>query len=179
MMPTPHEQAAIDAAAAASPALRRLEKEKLADAKKDKRWGGLTQVVSAGADAAVALAGRRINRRKYSVSSGNTGKIRGMLEQALPHRTATIDELDADKLAFNVRNGTIRFVVEEYPDPDASDYSERRIRRYRAELHRQSGGRCLHDAQPLSARRQSSLAQGLLGGEGAAHCQSGCGPDRR
>ena len=88
----------------------------------------------AGDGAAAALQARRTKRRKYSVSSGNTGKINGMLEQALPHRTVTIDDLDADKLALNVMNGTIRFVCDEVPDPDGGDYSEVTLKRYRVEI---------------------------------------------
>jgi putative DNA primase/helicase len=76
----------------------------------------------------------QIGRRKYSISSGNTGKINGMLDQAMPHRIVTIDDLDADKLALNVANGTIRFVWDEMPDPDGSDYSEATIKRYRVEI---------------------------------------------
>jgi putative DNA primase/helicase len=62
------------------------------------------------------------------VSSGNAGKIRGMLDQALPYRTVTVDDLDADALAFNVKNGTLHFFCEEVPDPDASDYSDKMIK---------------------------------------------------
>jgi putative DNA primase/helicase len=81
-----------------------------------------------------ALKARQKARRKYSVSSGNTGKIDGMLKQALPHRTVTVDDLDADKLALNVINGTLRFVCDEMPDPDGNDYSEATLKRYRVEI---------------------------------------------
>jgi putative DNA primase/helicase len=68
------------------------------------------------------------------VSSGNAGKIRGMLEQASPYRAVNVDELDPDKLAFNVANGTLRFVADEVPDPDASDYSTATKKWFRAEI---------------------------------------------
>ena len=135
MVPTPNEQQQIDAANDIRPTLASLEKDKGPDAKKDRRWGVLTRSVAAGDDAAAALAARQSKRKAYSVQSGNTGKIRGMLEQALPHRTVIIDELDSDKLAFNVQNGTLRFVCDEVPDANAPDYSTLAIKRYRVELH--------------------------------------------
>ncbi|MCK1658483.1 phage/plasmid primase, P4 family [Bradyrhizobium sp. 151] len=135
ILPTSHEQGLIDAAETARPALEALEKDQGADAKKDKRWGALTRIVAGGDHATNAVAARRLIRQKYSVSSGNSGKIRGMLEQAQPHRIAPIDELDSDKLAFNVENGTIRFHCDEVPDPDASDYAERILKSYRVGLH--------------------------------------------
>lgn len=135
MLPTSHEQGLIDAAEATRPELSALEKEKGADAKKDPRWGTLTRIAAYGEQAASALAARRINRWKYSIASGNSGKIRGMLEQALPHRATKIDELDSDKLAFNLENGTLRFEHADVPDPNAPDYSQATVKRYRVVLH--------------------------------------------
>jgi putative DNA primase/helicase len=140
MAATPKEQAAIDAASQARDAMGAIEKSKgQVDARKDQQWQMLSRVVDAGAEAQAALKGRQIARRKYSVSSGNAGKVRGMLDQALPYRTVKIDALDADPLAFNVLNGTLRFVCDEMPDPDASDHSGKTIKQWRVELteHRQ------------------------------------------
>lgn len=134
MAATPNEQRAIDAASQARDEMAEIERKGASEAKKDKRWQMLSRVVEAGVEAQSALRGRQIARRKYSISSGNTGKIRGMLDQALPYRTVTIDNLDADGLAFNVQNGTIRFVCDEVPDPDASDHSGKMIKQWRVEL---------------------------------------------
>jgi putative DNA primase/helicase len=103
------------------------------DEARDKRRA-LQEIISAGDYAKAALAARKTVRRKYAISSGNTGKINGMLAQAAPHRTVTVDDLDADKLAFNVENGTLHFVCDEQPDPDASDHSTKTLKRWRVEL---------------------------------------------
>lgn len=57
-----------------------------------------------------ALKKRQINRRKFAVSSGNMSRSLSMLAAAEPHRTVAPEALDTDPLAFNVRNGTLRFV---------------------------------------------------------------------
>lgn len=134
MAATPNEQRAIDAAAQARDQLAAIERAKGAEARKDQRWQMLTRLVENGAAAQAALKGRQIARRKYSVSSGNAGKVRGMLDQALPYRSVTIDELDADPLAFNVQNGTVRFVCDAEPDPDAPDHSDKMVKRWRVVL---------------------------------------------
>jgi putative DNA primase/helicase len=131
---TPNEQIAIDAASQARDDLAALEKTTGSEARKNKRWQMLSRIVEAGDAAQSALKARQIARRKYSVSSGNAGKIRGMLEQALPHRTVKIDELDNDAHSFNVQNGTIRFLRDYTADPDASDYSDQTVKRWRVEL---------------------------------------------
>lgn len=134
MAATPNEQRAIDAASQARDEMAAIERVNGGAARKDQKWQMFARIVEVGNAAQAALNGRQIARRKYSVSSGNAGKIQGMLGQALPHRTVTIDELDADALCFNVQNGTIRFVCDEIPDPDASDHSDATVKRWRAEL---------------------------------------------
>lgn len=67
--------------------------------------------------------GRWAKRAGFSVSSGNSGKIKGMLEQAEPHRLVAVEALDRDPFAFNVLNGTLRFSAEadlECPDPEVT-----------------------------------------------------------
>jgi putative DNA primase/helicase len=135
MSATPNEQRAIDAASQARDAMAAIERAKgSVDARKDQQWQMLSRVVEAGDAAQAALKGRQIARRKYSVSSGNAGKIRGMLDQASPYCTVKIDALDADPLAFNVLNGTLRFVCDEIPDPDASDHSGKMVKQWRIEM---------------------------------------------
>jgi putative DNA primase/helicase len=148
MAATPTEQKLIDAAADARDAVAAIDKGESTAASRARRQN-LVRVVEAGDAAATAVQARQIARRKYSISSGNAGKIRGMIEQALPHRTVTIDELDADKLALNVTNGTIRFVCDEVPDPDAPDHSERRIKRYRVEITEHARGDNITKVAPV------------------------------
>jgi putative DNA primase/helicase len=134
MAATPIEQRMIDAGAEARDALAALDKIKdQSDEQRSKRKQLLT-TIETGDAAAGLLKVRQIARRKYSVSSGNAGKIKGMIDQALPHRTVTVDNLDAEKLALNVMNGTLRFVYEEVLDPDAPDHSTKTIKQYRVEL---------------------------------------------
>ena len=135
MPATPNEQRAMDAAGQARDGMAAIERDKGAtDARRDHRWQMLSRIAGRGAEAQGALMARQIARRKYSVSSGNAGKIRGMLDQALPYRTVTVDELDADGLSFNVLNGTIRFRCDEEPDPDAHDHESNMVKRWRVEL---------------------------------------------
>ncbi|PLW79082.1 DNA primase family protein [Cohaesibacter celericrescens] len=52
---------------------------------------------------------RRAGRRKYALSSGNNGKLMGMVKQAAPHITVGPEALDADPMVFNCLNGTLVF----------------------------------------------------------------------
>ncbi|MCB2106371.1 MAG: hypothetical protein KDE14_01665 [Rhodobacteraceae bacterium] len=131
---TPHEAALIEAADDTAAALAAIDKVKELTDEQKARKRDLQQAVDAGAWARAQLQARQIARRKYAVSSGNAGKIRGMLDQALPHRTIRTDELDGNKRAFNVANGTLHFIGTDEPDPDASDHSDRTVKRYRVEL---------------------------------------------
>lgn len=86
----------------------------------DARRKELLSVMADGDGARSALSGRKIARRKYSIASGNSGKIKGMLEEATPHCTIQTADLDADHLAFNVENGTLFFERRVVDDPDGS-----------------------------------------------------------
>ncbi|WP_441256781.1 phage/plasmid primase, P4 family [Bradyrhizobium sp. 482_C4_N1_1] len=149
MAATANEQRAIDAASQARDQLAALEKAKGAEARKDRRFQMLMRIVEVGDDAAANLNGRQVARRKYSVSSGNASKLRGMLDQGAVHRTVSIDDLDADKLAFNVMNGTLGFVCDEEPDPDASDHSGKTLKRWRAELRPHNPGDFITKVAPV------------------------------
>ena len=134
MAATPSEQRLIDAADQARDAVMAIDKKgDLTDADKAMRRN-LMKAVEAGDDAAAALKARQIARWKYAVSSGNSGKIEGMIKQALPHRVVGIDRLDPNKLAFNVENGTIHFVATEEADPDAGANSTRTVKRYKIDF---------------------------------------------
>ncbi|MCR6672186.1 phage/plasmid primase, P4 family [Devosia ginsengisoli] len=62
-------------------------------------------------------ATKRAARVKHAISSGNSGKTAAMLQQAASHRAIPAEELDSDRMRFNVRNGTL--VFSRVPDPDA------------------------------------------------------------
>lgn len=131
---TPNEQRAIDNAADARGAMADIEKEKKSKAKLDQRWQMLFRVVEAGKAAQAAVKARQVARRKHSISSGNLTKGVNMLKAAVPHRVMTIDARDADKLAFNVLNGTLHFVCDEEPDPDGGEHEDKMLKRWRVEL---------------------------------------------
>jgi putative DNA primase/helicase len=58
---------------------------------------------------APALTERADDLAKWSVTSGNSNKVAGMLAQAAHLMTAADEDFDRDKLALNVANGTLRF----------------------------------------------------------------------
>lgn len=135
MAATPNEQRLLDAASDARDTLAAMEKEgEPKDGGDKQRRQMLIGLIKRGDEVRDAINGRKVARRKYSVSSGNAGKIRGMIDQAEPHRSVEIGHLDADKMAFNVQNGTLYFVCDEVPDPDASDHAGAMIKRWRVEL---------------------------------------------
>lgn len=53
--------------------------------------------------------------RKWALKSGNASQTEGMLKKAKPIMAISLDAFDPDPLAFNLRNGTLRFVP---PDAD-------------------------------------------------------------
>ncbi|SNY94078.1 putative DNA primase/helicase [Cohaesibacter sp. ES.047] len=60
-------------------------------------------------NAQAALGRRKGKRRSFALSSGNNGKLMGMIKQASPHITIGPEEMDADPMVFNVQNGTLIF----------------------------------------------------------------------
>jgi putative DNA primase/helicase len=147
---TPNEQRAIDAGEQAQRALADLDKITTPTADQTAQRKHLKSHIDAGNEARAALKARQIARRKYSVSSGNTGKVEGMLKQALPHRSVKVDDLDKDMLALNVENGTLRFLCREEPDPDASDHSPAMVKRWRVELQPHNRGDNITKVAPVS-----------------------------
>lgn len=153
---SPREQMAIDAAETAAASLVALEQlDKLTEdqARERKR---LIAIVDAGSAALAALQGRRLSRRKYAVSSGNVGKIRGMIDQAMPHRSVDPRVLDRDELAFNCLNGTVHFVCEEVSDPDGSEATGFVRKRWRAELRPHSRADLITKVAPVEYRREAT-----------------------
>jgi putative DNA primase/helicase len=89
----------------AAEALSAKGADELADSEK--------KILKAAMDAQDRLRKKRADRLKFAISSGNKTRIDGMIAMAAPHNTVGISELNEDKYAFNVQNGTLRFGVEE------------------------------------------------------------------
>ena len=120
---TPKELAAIEAARGAEMTEGMSDEEKKA-------------VESLRADAAIAQKAfqtRKNNRRKYALSSGNNGKLVGMVKQATPHITIGPDQMDADPMVFNCLNGTLIF--ERRKDPDEGTVLETRLVPHDRSMH--------------------------------------------
>ncbi|MDQ2080493.1 phage/plasmid primase, P4 family [Xanthobacteraceae bacterium Astr-EGSB] len=119
---SPREAKAIQEGEAAAEELTRLEARKSEWKPDDKaRAANMMRAKEMGEEARSAVIGRRVGRRKYAISSGNSGKLNGMIEQALPHNTVGPEALDEDALKFNCRNGTL--VFSRRRDPECSDVS--------------------------------------------------------
>lgn len=93
-------------------------------------------VVARGAMARKALSARQTQRRRFANSSGNTGKIDGMLTEAAAYLSRPVNDFDAEDLALNCENGTLRFIAaEDMENPDEA--STRYIWSTRLDPHRQ------------------------------------------
>lgn len=134
--PTPKEAEAIEKAERAAARIADLSHElnaldddaemKKAEKDREKRrlrgeMTTLKEVVGRGDLAVKALNSRRTKRRAFAKSSGNTGKIEGMLAEASSYLSAPIAAFDTEPLALNLLNGTLRFVAEDVDDPDCPD----------------------------------------------------------
>lgn len=78
-------------------------------------------LIASGLAARKQVTTSRTARRKFAVSSGNATKTTAMLTQATSIAAVDQEVLDADRMAFNVTNGTLKFrrvVDDECPDPD-------------------------------------------------------------
>jgi putative DNA primase/helicase len=141
--PTPPE---AEAMAAAQEAALRIEEipheiedlndQELAKREKSRRTFQLRReldasrrIVARGEAAAKAWSTRKSQRRRFAVSSGNAGKLDGMLGEARPYLVRGLRDLDSDPLAFNVMNGTLRFASLEEADPECPDPDTVRLRR--------------------------------------------------
>lgn len=116
---TKPEQEAIEAAEKARRELAELDKIVMHSEEQKSRAEELRGMLVRARLAKAELGKRKGARAKFSISCGNTSKINGMITQALPHKTVAIADLDKDPLAFNVVNGTLRFV--QVPDDECPD----------------------------------------------------------
>jgi putative DNA primase/helicase len=116
----------------------------------------LERVISRGIEARTEIEKRQNKRRAFSVSSGNDPRVRFMLNQAIPHRSISQEDFDADPMAFNVANGTIRFLDFDVPDHDCPDPSRLPARASRpARRRRPTSPAC---PAPDSCARASRIA---------------------
>ncbi|GJD65160.1 DNA primase family protein [Methylobacterium frigidaeris] len=140
LKPTPREQEAIEAGDAAKRDVAAYERELASlkasekDADTRRRADALREsleeakdAVDRGREARKAFAQRQAQRKRFANTSGNKGKLDGMLSEAIPFLSRPIGDLDADQLAYNVANGTLRFVQVEMPDPECPDPDEVRM----------------------------------------------------
>jgi putative DNA primase/helicase len=82
------------------------------------------------ADSAIAQRSKkRADREKFAIQSGNAGKTGAMLLQAASHRAVEADKLDASRMKFNLRNGTLEFWRE--PDPDGPAEGDAMVGKFR------------------------------------------------
>lgn len=88
----------------------------------------LKAVTSRGDLALKMLTTRQAQRRRFSTTSGNSGKLDGAMREVRPKVSHFLPELDADPLAINVMNGTIRFHRVKEPDPECPDPDVERTR---------------------------------------------------
>ncbi len=137
---TQTERRVVDEASDARATLATLDNFKHPSEEQKAERKRLQATIDAGGASTKHLKARQLARKRHSITSGNAGKIRGMLEQALPHRTVTVDNLDGEVFALNVENGTIRFVSKTMPDPNAPDHSERYVKTYHVEIAKHNRG---------------------------------------
>ncbi len=137
ILPNADEQAAIEKAEdSITPlAAARARLQELTSKDDDERHRlrleitALEDAIARGRKAHQAVADRRSRRRRFAVSSGNSGKISGMLNETVAYLSRPLEDLDKDPLALNVQNGTLHFSVAEEDDPDCPDPDVRRIKR--------------------------------------------------
>lgn len=132
--PTPDEAEAIEAAVSAGMKIEALEAELDAvadddDDAKDKRVrlkksiSGLGRIVAHGEAVDKRIGRRKTDRLRHANSSGNKGKLDGMLNEARPYVSRQIRDFDRAELDLNLDNGTLFFgsTLEQdldCPDPD-------------------------------------------------------------
>lgn len=143
--PTDGERAAMAAAEEARRTLAELaseaadvdarDKGAVRAAKKElaERARRLEEAIERGKLAMKAWAARVRRAESHATSSGNTGRIDGMLHEAQAKVSTPLDDLDGDPLLVNVLNGTLFFGRESIPDPGSYDEaSDARILVWRA-----------------------------------------------
>ncbi|HYI30046.1 MAG TPA: phage/plasmid primase, P4 family [Bradyrhizobium sp.] len=84
----------------------------------DKRTEADFKLIAKGESARKALGAKRSKRVAFAVTTGNAGRTGAMLMQAASLKALEQERLDADRMRFNIRNGTLRFWREADPDSE-------------------------------------------------------------
>jgi putative DNA primase/helicase len=127
LKPTPDEEAAMTAAVGLRDELEGLEAKAEKDAADKARLVTLKRLIKEADLAEARVTARRAARRRFAVTSGNSGKIEGMLKEAAPYLSRAMDEFDTEPLALNCETGTLRFRLDRVEDEE-SDPADPRFR---------------------------------------------------
>lgn len=113
----PWEAVALDLAREISAELRQIERKKAEDLSETdrKRKRELREIADRASNIREQFNARKRQHRQHARASGNTSKISNMLQEAKPERSRPIGDLNADPLAVNVANGTLKFVLDVDP----------------------------------------------------------------
>jgi putative DNA primase/helicase len=117
---TPSEARIVQQGDLAAKELKNLDKDSDNDDERA-QFEHATATVAAAKKARAALSSRRSNRRKWGVSSKNSGRVANMIKEAAPHLRRHADAFNADPLKVATLTHTLRFVPitdEENPEPD-------------------------------------------------------------
>lgn len=113
-LPSKAQAAILEAADLAVEDITPLEKKRRAKEKltpdQTAQLYALQATIDEGKAVRERLAKGKEARRKYARSSQNKNKITAMMEEARPYIATEIAKMDADPLALNVANGSLRFV---------------------------------------------------------------------
>lgn len=122
--PSEREEAAIEAGDAAQAMKDAVDWADATESDKG-RLPELNRLIANGSRARKAVANRRAQRRRFANSACNTGKIEGMLKQAVGFLSKPLADFDVDPLALNLENGTLRVVVTESEDEESDPAAPR------------------------------------------------------
>jgi len=101
----------IDAADATFTEMRNLRKKGKARSEAEElRLLELDRIADRAAFAKAAISSRRSQRMRYGKTSSSSGKMDNMLKEARVYRSRPVRVLDAEPMALNLQNGTLRLV---------------------------------------------------------------------
>lgn len=122
--PSPIEAAAIEAAEAAEIEKESIDPKEASESDKA-QLAILNRQIAAGSRARKAVANRKAQRRRFANSACNTGKIDGMMKQAVGFLSKPLAEFDVDPLALNLENGTLRIILVKTEDEESDPAAPR------------------------------------------------------
>ncbi|MBA5779482.1 hypothetical protein H2509_20320 [Stappia sp. F7233] len=111
IQPTKEEQQVMDDADAGRVRHRELAaKGKGRTPEETTEQMALEALIDRANDIRKGISSRRQARRRYCKTSGSSGKVDNMMKEAAPYVSVPVGDLDADPLAVNCKNGTLRFI---------------------------------------------------------------------